>query len=197
MFHRSCIQCLIIIVVAVGFPITTGAAQDRSFITTETSTTLMSVNDGEAGALVSGSGQAVADSVTVINLSPTSAPVIRTVYGLAASTLIGSPHAAIVGRYGIVTNHNMRLDQSRNLVEDTRQVAGNNQVVVIDLQTLVVTDSVRLDAKPWLARGHPDQERVVIGLSDGWLVLRLDAAGVITEQTSSASDESIISFDLS
>ena len=50
--------------------------QDTAYITTETNTTLISINDGEAGAIVDGAGQAVADSITVINLSPMSAPVI-------------------------------------------------------------------------------------------------------------------------
>ncbi len=197
MVHRYCKQYLILVLGLAGHPIAAEAARDLSFITTEVSTTLLSLNDGEAGALVTGRGQAVADSVTVVHLSPVSAPVIRTVYGLAASTLIGAPHATIVGNYGIVTNHNMRLDQSRNFVENTSEVAGNNEVVVIDLKTLVVTDRVRLDAKPWLARAHPDQERVVVGLSDGWFVLRLNARGMITEQTRSGSDAPIISFDLS
>ena len=171
--------------------------QDTAYITTETNTTLISINDGEAGAIVDGAGQAVADSITVINLSPMSAPVIRTVYGLASSTLMGAPHAAVIGHYGIVTNHSLRVDQNGSFVNDATDVAGKNQVVVMDLRTLTVTDSVQLDAHPWLAKAHADNERVVVGLSDGWLVLTLNSQGLITEKTRSTFDTSVISFDLS
>jgi len=171
--------------------------QYTAYIKTETNTTLISINDGEAGAIVDGAGQAVADSITVINLSPTSAPVIRTVYGLASSTLMGAPHAAVIGHYGVVTNHSLRVDQNGSFVNDATDVAGKNQVVVMDLRTLSVTDSVQLDAHPWLAKAHADNERVVVGLSDGWLVLTLNSQGLITEKTRSTFDTSVISFDLS
>jgi len=197
MVHIYVKRGLAVSLMIIGFSIAAEASQGGSFVKTEINTTLISINDGEAGALVAGAGESVADSVTVINLSPTSAPVIRTVYGLAASTLMGSPHAAVIGHYGIVTNHTLRVDQNLNFVNATTEVVGKNQVVVLDLRTLAVTDSMQLDANPWLAVAHKDNERVVIGLSDGWLVLKLDDKGNISGQTRTAFDVSIISFDLS
>tara|TARA_B110000971_G_scaffold135011_1_gene138068 strand:- start:1095 stop:2288 length:1194 start_codon:yes stop_codon:yes gene_type:complete len=180
-----------------GLSVSAAAQQGKTYITTETNTVLISVNDGEAGSLVARSGQAVADSVTVINLSPTAAPIIKTVYGEASSTLMGSPHTTIIKHFAIINNHTMRVDENLNFVEAKSQIAGSNQVVIMDLRTLAVTDSLQLEAKPWLTRGHVDQERVVVGLSDGWIVLRVNNQGRIVEQTRSTFDVSITSFDLS
>ena len=65
--------------VLLALPLT--AQAQPPYITTDTNTTLVSFNDGEAGALIAGSGAVVADSLTVINLSPNAAPAIKTVYG--------------------------------------------------------------------------------------------------------------------
>jgi DNA-binding beta-propeller fold protein YncE len=172
------------------------AKNNNSFIT-DNKTTLISVNDGEAGAIVSGKGEPVKDSITVINLSPTTAPVIKTVYDKVPSTLFGAPHISILGNYVVVTNHNLRLDKNQNFVELRSEIIGDNQVTVIDKRTLEITDKIKLDSHPWLARVHPDKERVLIGLSDGWLTLRIDYNGKIISQKSSSSETSIISFDLS
>ena len=102
------------------------------YVTTKQLTVLLSVNDGESIALVSGAAEPVRtdDSVTVIRLSSDGPPVIRTVYGTTSSTILGSPHAAIVGRFGIITNHDFRFDDST-----PPDVIGTNQIVAIDLES--------------------------------------------------------------
>ena len=171
--------------------------RDEAYVTTSVETTLFSVNDGEAGALVSGLGSAVADSFTVISLSPDTPPVIKTTYGTTASTLIGSPHAAIAGRFGIVTNHNMRIDAQRNFVEIEDTEVGDSQLAVVDLKTGDVTATLQIEAKPWLAKTHIDDERVIVALSDGWLVIKISAIGTIAKLTRSGVGHPITSFDLS
>jgi len=171
--------------------------RDEAYVTTSVETTLFSVNDGEAGALVSGLGSAVADSFTVISLSPDTPPVIKTTYGTTASTLIGSPHAAIAGRFGIVTNHNMRIDAQRNFVEIEDTEVGDSQLAVVDLKTGDVTATLQIEAKPWLAKTHIDDERVIVALSDGWLVIKISATGTIAKLTRSGVGHPITSFDLS
>lgn len=167
------------------------------YLTTSTPTILFSVNDGEAGALVMGDGVPVQDSVSVVRLSSDAPPEIKTVYGGAHSSLLGSPHAAVVGRFGIVTNHNIRLDEQRQFVEKNGVHEGRNQIAVMDLDSMKVTDIEYLDAIPWLAHAHPDDRRIIVGLSDGWLVASISEEGKLTELTRSDYEYQIASFDLS
>ena len=167
------------------------------YLTTSKPTILFSVNDGEAGALVMGEGTPVEDSVSVVRLSPDAPPEIKTVYGDAHSSLLGSPHAAIVGSFGIVTNHNIRLDEQRQFVEKNGVHEGRNQIAVMDLDSMKVTDIEYLDAIPWLAHAHPDDRRVIVGLSDGWLVVSVSEEGKLAELTRSDYEHQIASFDLS
>ena len=55
----------------------------QAYITTAQPTVLFSINDGEAGSLVSGVRQVVDDSVTVIRVFPDQPPTIATVYDAA------------------------------------------------------------------------------------------------------------------
>lgn len=171
--------------------------EPRRYLTTSTPTILFSVNDGEAGALVMGDGEPVQDSVSVVRLSSDAPPEIKTVYGGAHSSLLGSPHAAVVGGFGIVTNHNIRLDEQRQFVEKNGVHEGRNQIAVIDLTSMKVTDIEYLDAIPWLAHTHSDDRRVIVGLSNGWLVASLSEEGKLTELTRSDYQYPIASFDLS
>jgi len=173
------------------------AQAQTPYVTTEVNTILVSFNDGEAGAMVTGSGTVVADSLTVINLSPTSAPVIKTVYGSVASTLLGAPHAAIMGHHAIITNHTLRLDEDLNFKHVDSPDVGKNQLVIMDLRTLEATDNLQLDASPWLAKSVKGGNRVIIGLSNGWLVITIAADGRIIKQVYSVFDVSVMSFDIS
>ena len=60
-----------------------------------------------------------------------------------------------------------------------------------------VTDIEYLDAIPWLAHAHPDDRRVIVGLSDGWLVVSVSEEGKLTELTRSDYEHQIASFDVS
>ena len=168
-----------------------------TFITTSVPTRLLSVNDGEAGPLLSNRGTAVKDSITVIDLSPQSAPRIRTVYETGLATLIGSPHTAIVGHYGVVTNHSLRLDQEMALVDVEATSAGSNQVTVIDMRSLEITQQLALDSSPWLSKSHPDGKRVILAMADGWLVARINNQGSLDEMVRTSFPHSIYSFDIS
>lgn len=166
------------------------------YVTSNVNTTLVSFNDGEAGSLVTGDGSVVADSLTVINLSPTSAPITKTVYGLTSSTLLGAPHAAITGNFAVITNHTLRLDENLGFVNVDSSAVGKNQLVIMDLRTLKVTDNLQLDASPWLAKSVHNSDRVIVGLSTGWLVIKIDADGRIIKQVYSPFDVSVVSFDI-
>ena len=181
--------------VLLAMPLT--AQAQPPYITTDTNTTLVSFNDGEAGALVAGSGAVVADSLTVINLSPNSPPVIKTVYESVATTLLGAPHATITGHYAVVTNHTLRPSENLSFLDVDSPAVGKNQVVIMDLRTLEVTDTLQLDTSPWLAKPVGDGNRVIIGLSNGWLVITVDTEGGIVKKTYSEFDLTIMSFDIS
>jgi DNA-binding beta-propeller fold protein YncE len=171
-------------------------ADSDEYITTMQPTVLLSVNDGESIALVSGAGESVRtdDSVTVIRLFNDRPPEIKTVYGTTSSTIIGSPYAAIVGRFGIVTNHDDRLGEPVS-----PEVTGRNQIVAIDLESdnLSVTSRIELDAQPWLAIAHPDGRRVIVALSDHWRVLEVRDDGSLVEAARSPSVGVVYSFDVS
>lgn len=169
----------------------------NGFITSTTPTILVSVNDGEAGTLVTGRGVPVQDSVSVIKLTPNSPPEIKTVYGIAHSSLIGSPHTAVLERFGIVTNHNIRLDNQRKFVPMSGPHVGRNQVVIVDLESMTATDQMNLDSVPWLAHAHPDRRRVIIALATGWLVAQIGTQGNFERLTKSVYEHPITSFDLS
>ena len=59
MVHIYVKRGLAVILIIIGFSIGAEAPQGGSFVKTEINTTLISINDGEAGALVAGAGQAL------------------------------------------------------------------------------------------------------------------------------------------
>lgn len=171
-------------------------ADTRAYVTTKEPTILLSVNDGESIALVTGAAEPMRtdDSVTVIRLFSDGPPVIRTIYGTTSSTILGSPHAAIVGRFGIITNHDFRFDEST-----PPDVIGTNQIVAIDLESddLSVTSRIELETRPWLALAHPDGRRVIVALEDHWRVIEVRDDGSLVEVARSPSPGLVYSFDVS
>lgn len=179
------------------------ADETQAYITTARPTILFSVNDGEAGSLVSGVRQVVEDSVTVIRVFPDQPPSVATVYGGADSTILGSPYAAIVGEFGIVTNHDLRLTEQAEFLKSTDSWVGNNEVKTIDLTTLQVIGELELDISPWLAVAHPDGRRVIVSLSNssvtddnGFAVVEVGRDGALRELSRSSIAAAPISFDL-
>jgi DNA-binding beta-propeller fold protein YncE len=179
------------------------ADDNRAYITTARPTVLFSINDGEAGSLVSGVPQVIEDSVTVIRVFPDQPPSVATVYGTAGSTVLGSPYAAIVGEFGIVTNHDLRLTDQSEFFKSTDAWVGNNEVISFDLTTLEVVGELELDISPWLAVAHPDGRRVIVSLSNstvsddnGFAVLEVGDDGALRELSRSSITAAPISFDL-
>jgi len=91
--------------------------EKQPFITTKSPITLYSTQDGETEAIWSFSNTnpydnilRAEDSFTVIHLGPNNPPVVKTVFGTIASTILGTPSMAMSkdGRYGLVTNHSWR-----------------------------------------------------------------------------------------
>ena len=171
-------------------------ADTHGYITTRQPTVLLSVNDGESVSYVSDAGEpaSIDDSVTVIRLFSDRPPEIKTIYGTTSSTILGSPYGAIVGHFWIVTNHDLRFDESVS-----PEVAGRNQIVAIDLESndLSVTSRIETEARPWLAIAHPDGRRVIVALADHWRVLEVRDDGSLVEAARSSSDGNVYSFDVS
>jgi DNA-binding beta-propeller fold protein YncE len=167
----------------------------NSYLTTTRPTVLFSVNDGESLALLSNDGETVnvEDSVTVIRLFSDRPPEIKTVYGTTSSSIVGSPHAAIMGRFGIVTNHDIRLGGPV-----PPEITGRNQIVTVDLESsdLSIASRVELESQPWLAVAHPDGRRVIVALTEHWRVFELQADGSLTELARSRSPGTVYSFDI-
>jgi DNA-binding beta-propeller fold protein YncE len=176
-------------------------ADPSPYITTNKPTVLLSVNDGESIALLADlqNGEQAEnpliteDSITVFRLFSDQPPVINTVYGTTSSTIAGSPHAAIVGRFGVITNHNWRFGETKS-----PDVAGQNQVISIDLEAddLPVVSRIELEKQPWQAIAHPDGQRVIVALSDHWSVLKVEDNGALVEVAKSPTPGFVYSFDL-
>lgn len=174
-----------------------GALSDEhNYITTKQPIILFSINDGEVPSILPhlSPEDNVQDSITVIRLSKDKPPVTRTVYGTTSSTILGSPRTAIVGRYGIVTNHD-----DRSGLKVPPEAIGQNQIVAIDLESddLRVVSRVELARQPWLALAHPDGKRVIVALSDHWGVYKVKDDGALVEVLQSASPGIVYSFDIS
>jgi hypothetical protein len=171
-------------------------SNQRNYLTTKQPLVLFSINDGEAPLVLSHPTPegSVRDSITVIRLSSDMPPVIRTVYGTTSSTIIGTPRTAIVGRFGIVTNHDERFGG-----KVPPEVAGHNQIIVVDLKSddLRVVSRVDLARRPWLALTHPDGRRVIVALSDYWGVYKVREDGALIEVAQSRSPGIVSSFDVS
>ncbi len=170
-------------------------ADSPPYITTNTPTILLSVNDGESIALATDPASPLItdDSITVFRLFIDQPPVINTVYGTTSSTILGSPHAAIIGRFGIITNHDFRFGEST-----PPEVVGQNQIISIDLEAddLPVVSRIEFEAQPWQAVAHPDGQRVIVALSDHWSVLNVEDNGSLVEVAKTPTPGFVYSFDL-
>jgi DNA-binding beta-propeller fold protein YncE len=170
-------------------------ADPSPYITTNKPTILLSVNDGESIGLQAGAENPVIteDSITVFRLFSDQPPVMNTVYGTTSSTIYGSPYAAIIGRFGIITNHDFRFDESVS-----PDVVGQNQIVSIDLEAddLPVVFRIELESQPWQAIAHPDGQRVIVALSDHWSIVNVEEDGSLVEVAKSPTPGFVYSFDL-
>ena len=170
-------------------------AEPSPYITTNKPTILLSVNDGESIGLLAGAENPsiTEDSITVFRLFSDRPPVIETVYGTTSSTILGSPYAVIIGRFGIITNHDFRFDESMS-----PDVVGRNQIVSIDLEAddLPAVSRIEFDSQPWHAMAHPDGQRVIIALSDHWSVLNVEDDGSLVEVAKTPTPGFVYSFDL-
>jgi WD40 repeat protein len=161
----------------------------QEFITTSVPTMVFSVNDGET---LSTSQLQIPDSITLIKLFPDQPPVSITVYGTTHSTIWGSPHALIIGQYGVVTNHTFRLSSS------PESVTGRNEIRLVDLgsKKLETVSTIALDNQPWLALAHPDQRRIIVATSGTWIVYEI-THGKLIEVSRSPTAVAVYSFDIS
>jgi len=129
------------------------------YLTTPQPTILFSVNDGEAPNLFeAGPDTAVpADSITVIRLYPDRPPTSRTKASTANSSIVGTPYAAIIGRFGVVTNHTVR-DGPQVRPGDVR---GKKQDAVVDLLSddLAVTDRIETESGVWQVAARPSDSQ--------------------------------------
>jgi DNA-binding beta-propeller fold protein YncE len=168
-----------------------------TYLSTPQPTILFSVNDGEAPNLLEeGPDAAVpADSVTVIRLYPDRPPVSKTVAGTTNSTIVGTPYAAVVGRFGVVTNHIVRNGPQVR----PGDVRGSNQIAVVDLlsEDLAVTDRIDTKSGVWQAVAHPDGRRVIVALENHLRVFTLTHEGKLEEIARTPTSGSIWSFALS
>jgi hypothetical protein len=89
----------------------------KPYITTLSPLTLFSTQDGETEGIWSFSKVnpydfklLAEDSFTVIHLGKDHAPIVKTVYGTIATSIVGTPSMAVSsdGHYGLVTNHTWR-----------------------------------------------------------------------------------------
>jgi len=131
------------------------------YITSSTPLRIVSANDGDALKSVWGSGRNLPDSISVIDLSPNTPPVTRTVSGTVPNTFGGAPLSAIVsnGQYAFIPNHPFGTDDKEEFIE--------SQISVVDLTTpdLTVVAILPLPHHAWQVMAHPDGARV-IAISD-------------------------------
>lgn len=166
--------------------------EKQPFITTKSPITLFSTQDGETEAIWSFSNTnpydnilRAEDSFTVIHLGPNNPPVVKTVYGTIASTILGTPSMAMSkdGRYGLVTNHSWRgegffeqltypqgmpLSNSDLTPDDLKKQKLSPQlsdmISVVDLYNTnhPVVDRYLVDDKPIHILSHPDGIRYFV-----------------------------------
>jgi len=167
------------------------------YLTTPQPTILFSVNDGEAPNLLEEGADAEvpADSVTVIRLYPDRPPTSKTMAGTTHSTIVGTPYAAIIGRFGVVTNHTHREGPQIR----PGDVRGNNQITVVDLLSddLTVTDRIGTESGVWQAVVHPDGRRVIVALEDELRVFTATDQGKLEELARTPTSGTAYSFALS
>jgi hypothetical protein len=173
--------------------------EEPTYLTTETPITLLSANDGETRAKDDFKPE---DSVTVVHLGPDHPPKIKTLYGTVPNSIIGSPHMAIAshGRYGFVVNHPLSVlfwSQNRNNPDALYSHSSKGQLSVIDLTSsdLSVVNKFELSGFPAMAVTHPDDERIIIGSKEAFVLFRVKN-NTITEMSSISSSVDVSSFDI-
>lgn len=146
------------------------------YLTSDDRLLLMSLNDGEVPMVTApfDPDAVVADSITVIELSPDSPPQYRHAYGDAASSIVGPPYATALGRFGIVVNHRFRLG-----LDAPEEITGPNQISVVDLTgDLEVVETIPLDGLAFMARPL-DSERFLVASAGAWQVIQLSERGAV------------------
>jgi hypothetical protein len=118
---------------------------------------IVSANDGDSNRR---RGEELPDSITVIDLSPHSPPLTRTVSGTLPTTFMGAPFSAILqdGKYGAIAYHPWRQAEDRRLPSRV-------SLVDLDAPDLRVVATLPLPDHAWQVASHPDGERL-IAISD-------------------------------
>ena len=107
---------LLLILLLIPF-VSSGQEKKLPYLTSTSPITLFSTQDGETEGIWSFSvvnpydfKLRAEDSFTVVHLGPDHPPIVKTVYGTIATSIIGTPSMAVSsdGHYGLVTNHNWR-----------------------------------------------------------------------------------------
>ena len=185
-------------------------SEETPYITTQTPLTLFSTQDGEAEAIWSFSSVKpydykllTKDSFSVIHLGPDHPPVVKTVYGTIAATILGTPTMAMSkdGRYGISTNHSWRIEGSRidklsypkdqpvtnNDINETmlkqQQLSAqlSDMISVVDLydSNHKVVHRVLVDDQPTHILSHPDGERFFAIATEHFLTYKLQQGKLV------------------
>ncbi len=160
----------------------------KPYITTLSPLTLFSTQDGETEGIWSFSKVSpydfkllAEDSFTVIHLGKDHAPIVKTVYGTIATSIVGTPSMAVSsdGHYGLVTNHTWRgfdffdrleypLDEKISLEQKKKDKNTiyqlSNMIFVIDLEDPehTVVDKIHVDDVPVHILSHPDGKRFFV-----------------------------------
>lgn len=146
------------------------------FITTQSPLTLFSTQDAELTVFRRGGPTVMPetyelnaqDSFTVIHLGPDHPPVVKTVYGTIACSILGTPTMAVSpdGHYGFVINHSFRTEGS---IFERIQYPSDQPLTNRDLEKV---DLGRQDLSPQLADivsvvdlhdpSHPVVDRILL-----------------------------------
>jgi hypothetical protein len=158
------------------------------YITTLSPITLFSTQDGETEGIWSFSKVSpydfkllAEDSFTVIHLGEDHPPIVKTVYGTIATSIVGTPSMAVSsdGHYGLTTNHIWRgfdffdkleypLDEKISLEQKKKDKNTiyqlSNMIFVVDLEDPehTVVDKIHMDDVPVHILSHPDGKRFFV-----------------------------------
>ena len=160
----------------------------QPYITTLSPLTLFSTQDGETEGIWSFSKVSpydfkllAEDSFTVIHLGEDHPPIVKTVYGTIATSIVGTPSMAVSsdGHYGLTTNHTWRgfdffdkleypLDEKISLEQKKKDKNTiyqlSNMIFVVDLEDPehTVVDKIHMDDVPVHILSHPDGKRFFV-----------------------------------
>ena len=158
------------------------------YITTLSPITLFSTQDGETEGIWSFSKVSpydfkllAEDSFTVIHLGEDHPPIVKTVYGTIATSIVVTPSMAVSsdGHYGLTTNHIWRgfdffdkleypLDEKISLEQKKKDKNTiyqlSNMIFVVDLEDPehTVVDKIHMDDVPVHILSHPDGKRFFV-----------------------------------